>query len=79
VVEDCQQQRSIVTLRMAFVFTATGVHDRPESLLTINWIECSRSNGIGVHDPPERAIISGLDAPSTRVTAFVPSKVYLPQ
>ena len=40
------------------MITGTGVHDRPELLFTINWIECSRSNGIGVHDPPERAPIS---------------------
>jgi len=25
-------------------------------VFTINWIGCSRSNGISVHDPPERAI-----------------------
>jgi hypothetical protein len=40
---------------MAFMITRTGVHDRPEWPFTINWIGCSRSNGIGVHDPPERA------------------------
>jgi hypothetical protein len=39
------------------MITGTGVHDRPESLFTINWIECSRSNGTGVDDPPERAVM----------------------
>jgi hypothetical protein len=58
VVEDRQQQRPIVTLRMAFMITGNGVHDRPEWPFTINWIGCSRSNGIGVHDPPERAAVT---------------------
>jgi hypothetical protein len=26
-------------------------------VFTINWIGCSRSNGISVHDPPERAAV----------------------
>jgi hypothetical protein len=38
------------------MITGTGVHDRPESAFTIDWNECSRSTGIGVHDPLERAI-----------------------
>ena len=59
-VEDCQQQRPIVTLRMAFMITGTGVHDRPEWPFTINWIGCSRSNGIGVHDRPERARLAEI-------------------
>ena len=59
-VEDCQQQRPIVTLRMAFMITGTGVHDRPEWPFTINWIGCSRSNGIGVHDQPEHAKVSQI-------------------
>jgi hypothetical protein len=37
------------------MITGIGVHDRPESVFTINWIGCSQSNGISVHDPPERA------------------------
>jgi hypothetical protein len=41
---------------MAFMITGTDVHDRPELTFTINWIGCSRSNGIGVHDRPERAL-----------------------
>ena len=45
-----------MTLRAAFMITGTGVHDRPESVFRINWIGCSRSNGISVHDPPERAV-----------------------
>jgi len=48
-----------VTLRAAFMITGTGVHDRPESVFRINWIACSRSNGISVHDPPERAASRG--------------------
>jgi hypothetical protein len=38
------------------MITGTGVHDRPESAFTIDWNECSRSTGIGVHDPAERAL-----------------------
>jgi len=37
------------------MITKIGVHDRPDSAFRINRIECSRSNGIGVHDPPEYA------------------------
>jgi len=37
------------------MITGTGVHDRPDSVFTINWNRCSRSNGIDVHHPPERA------------------------
>ena len=39
------------------MITGTGVHDRPDSVFTINWNRCSRSNGIDVHHPPERAPI----------------------
>jgi uncharacterized cupin superfamily protein len=38
------------------MITGTGVHDRPDSVFTINWNRCSRSNGIDVHHPPERAL-----------------------
>jgi hypothetical protein len=37
------------------MITGIGVHDRPESVFRINWIGCSRSNGISAHDSPERA------------------------
>jgi hypothetical protein len=37
------------------MITGSGGHDRPESAFTIDWNECSRSTGIGVHDPAERA------------------------
>src|SRR5450432_3094777 len=55
VVEDCQQQRPAMRLRRAFMITGIGVHDPPESVFTIDWNLCSRSNGIRVHDPPESA------------------------
>ncbi len=38
------------------MITGIGVHDRPEPVFRINWIGCSQSNGIRVHDPPERAV-----------------------
>ena len=38
-----------------FMITGVGVHDPPESVFTIDWNLCSRSNGIRVHDPPESA------------------------
>ena len=41
---------------MVFMITGIGVHDPPESVFTIDWNLCSRSNGIRVHDPPESAI-----------------------
>ena len=50
-----------MTPRAAFMITGIGVHDRPESVFTINWIACSRSNGISVHDPPERAVSHKID------------------
>jgi class 3 adenylate cyclase/predicted ATPase len=37
------------------MITGIGVHDPPESVFTIDWNLCSRSNGIRVHDPPESA------------------------
>jgi len=37
------------------MITGIGVHDPPESVFTIEWNLCSRSNGIRVHDPPESA------------------------
>jgi hypothetical protein len=55
VVEDCQQRRPDMTLRRVFMITGIGVHDPPESVFTIDWNLCSRSNGIRVHDPPESA------------------------
>ena len=48
--------RPATTLRTVFMITGTGVHDPPESVFRINWNRCSRSNGIRVHDRPERAI-----------------------
>jgi hypothetical protein len=35
----------------------TGIddHNPPETMITISWIERSRSNGIGDHNRPERA------------------------
>src|SRR6185437_9375638 len=38
-----------------FMITGIGVHDPPESVFTIDWNGCSRSNGIRVHHPPESA------------------------
>jgi hypothetical protein len=35
--------------------TRTGVHDPPESAFMINRIRRSQSNGIDVHNQPERA------------------------
>src|SRR6185312_5841959 len=55
-VEDRRQRRLATTRRPALMSTRTGVHDPPDSAFTINWIGCSRSNGISVHNPPERAI-----------------------
>jgi len=40
---------------MVFMITGIGVHDPPESVFTIDWNLCSRSNGIRVHDRPESA------------------------
>ncbi|HME21177.1 MAG TPA: hypothetical protein VKI44_07455 [Acetobacteraceae bacterium] len=57
-VEDCQQQRLTMPPGTAFMITGTGVHDRPDSVFRINWSGCSRSNGIRVHDRPERADIT---------------------
>ena len=37
------------------MITGIGVHDAPESVFTIDWNLCSRSNGIRVHDLPESA------------------------
>jgi len=53
VVEDCQQQRTAMRLQTVFMITGIGVHDPPESVFTIDWNGCSRSNGIRVHHPPE--------------------------
>ena len=39
-----------------FMITGIGVHDPPESVFTIDWNLCSRSNGIRVHNPPESAV-----------------------
>ncbi len=55
-VADCQQQRSAMRLRRVFTITGFGVHDQPESVFTIDWNLCSRSNGVRVHDPPESAL-----------------------
>lgn len=44
-------------VQTVFMTTGIGVHDRPDSVFTINWIECSRSNGIGVHDRPDFATL----------------------
>jgi hypothetical protein len=37
----------------------TGIddHDRPESVITLHWIERSSSTGICDHDRPERALL----------------------
>ena len=48
------------------MITGIGVHDRPESVFRINWIGCSRSNGISVHDPPERARHDGSETNAPR-------------
>jgi hypothetical protein len=48
-----------MTLRTVFMITGIGVHDPPESVFTIDWNLCSRSNGIRVHDPPESAAENG--------------------
>ena len=37
-VEDCQQQRPAVDAPDAIMITGTDDHDRPESMITINWI-----------------------------------------
>ncbi len=52
-VEDCRQQRPTVAPQIAFMITGTGVHDRPESLFTIDRNRCSRSTGLDVHDQTE--------------------------
>jgi hypothetical protein len=61
VVEDCQQQRPAMRPRTVFTITGIGVHDPPESVFTIDWNLCSRSNGIRVHDPPESAVWEWID------------------
>ena len=58
-VEDCQQQQPDMRLRTVFMITGIGVHDPPESVFTIDWNLCSRSNGIRVHDRPESALRDG--------------------
>jgi hypothetical protein len=44
------------------MITGIGVHDPPESVFTIDWNLCSRSNGIRVHDPPESAVYEAIRA-----------------
>ena len=51
-VEDCQQQRPSMARRMAAMIPRIGVQDPSVSAFTIDWIERSRSNGTGVHNPP---------------------------
>jgi hypothetical protein len=49
-------------LRTVFMITGIGVHDPPESVFTIDWNGCSRSNGIRVliHRNPQ-AIRTAFD------------------
>jgi hypothetical protein len=55
VVEDRQRNRPPKVTPSLFMITGFGVHDRPEYVFKIDWNRCSRSPGIRVHDPPERA------------------------
>ena len=45
------------------MITGIGVHDPPESVFTIDWNLCSRSNGIRVHDQTESAdqVVKSID------------------
>jgi hypothetical protein len=55
------------------MITGIGVHDPTDSAFRINWTERSRSNGISVHDPPERAPMPMRHGCNQAMAAFCPA------